>query len=120
MINAYSCCLRHLSSALGLALVLSHAAAHAQLRVEVTGVGSNQLPIAVINFQKDGTPAAQSIDDIVRADLQRSGLFRLVDAGTTPLPVNAQVNLPDWKARGADAGVIGSVASMADGRYDIS
>ena len=47
---------------------------------------------------------------VVRADLERSGLFRLVEAGT-PLAENAAVNFADWKSRGADALVVGSVAA---------
>ncbi len=94
------------------------AAAQAQLRVEVTGVGSNQLPIAIATFQREGQPP-QDVDSIVRADLQRSGVFRLVDAGAAPMPETAAVNLPEWKTRGADALVVGSVARLADGRYDV-
>jgi TolB protein len=55
----------------------------------------------------------------VRADLARSGLFRIVDAGSTAIPENAAVSLPDWKARGADALAIGSATRLADGRFDV-
>jgi TolB protein len=90
----------------------------AQLRVEVTGVGSNQLPIAVVQFQSEAQ-APQDVDEIIRADLVRSGVFRLVDTGKTPLPETARVDFADWKSKGADAVVVGSVARLADGRYDI-
>lgn len=110
--------LSSLSSALFLGVALCGLPAQAQLRIEITGVGSNQLPIAVASFQKNGT-APQEIDAIVRADLQRSGLFRLVDAGNTPLSETTKVALPDWKGRGADALVVGSVTRLADGRYDV-
>ncbi len=92
--------------------------AFAQLRVEITGVGSNQFPIAIANFQRDGNPP-QPIDEIVRADLQRSGLFRLVDTGGATLSETAPVNFSDWRGRGADAVVVGSVFRLADGRYDL-
>jgi TolB protein len=105
--------------ALALALSLLAAQARAQLRVEVTGVGSNQLPIAVAHFQVDGGPAPQDVDEIIRADLLRSGVFRLVDSGSTPIPETARVDLPDWKSKGADAVVVGSVARLADGRFDL-
>jgi len=102
--------------ALGL---LVHAQAQAQLRVEVTGVGSNQLPIAVPKFQVEGGQVPQEVDEIIRADLVRSGVFKLVDTGNTPIPESARVDLPDWKNKGADAVVVGSVTRLADGRFDV-
>ena len=93
-------------------------AAQAQLRVEITGVGSNQFPIAVGNFQRDGQVPEQ-VDAVIRANLQRSGLFRLVDAGSVAFSENVQVNHGEWKARGADALVVGSIARLADGRFDL-
>jgi TolB protein len=92
--------------------------AGAQLRVEITGVGSNQFPVAVAAFRRDGD-IPQPVDEIIRADLQRSGLFRLVDAGPTPLSETTNVNYDDFKGRGADALVTGSVSRLADGRYDL-
>ncbi|GIL06500.1 MAG: hypothetical protein AMXMBFR72_33450 [Betaproteobacteria bacterium] len=99
-------------------VVLAAGAADAQLRVEITGVGSNQFPIAVANFQRDGQ-VPQEVDAIIRANLQRSGLFRLIDTGGAALPENAAVAHGEWKARGADALVVGSIARLADGRFDI-
>ena len=94
------------------------APAHAQLRVEITGVGSNQFPIAVATFQREGS-VPQEIHEIVREDLKRSGMFRNIDPGSTPVAETAQVNLGDWKGRGADAFVAGSMTRLADGRYDV-
>ena len=100
------------------ALVSLPAVSLAQLRVEITGVGSQQFPIAIAPFARDGQVPVE-IESVVRADLARSGLFRIVDAGNTPIPENAAVALPDWKARGADALAIGSVTRLADGRFDV-
>jgi TolB protein len=100
------------------ALVSLPAVSLAQLRVEITGVGSQQFPIAIAPFARDGQVPVE-IESVVRADLARSGLFRIVDAGATPIPENAPVSLPDWKARGADALAIGSVTRLADGRFDV-
>jgi TolB protein len=94
------------------------APAQAQLRIEITGVGSNQFPISIAQFQRDAVPP-QDIEGIVRADLERSGLFRLVDPGRDALPINAPVSFPEWKTRGADALVVGSIARLADGRFDV-
>ncbi|MFN3565262.1 MAG: Tol-Pal system beta propeller repeat protein TolB [Burkholderiaceae bacterium] len=106
---------RSFAFALGL---IAAGASVAQLRVEITGVGSNQFPIAVASFQRDGQ-VPQEVDAIIRANLQRSGLFRLVDAGSAAIPENAAVAHGEWKARGADALVVGSIARLADGRFDI-
>ena len=92
----------------------------AQLRVEITGVGSQQFPIAVAPFARSGqVPADFDIAKIIGEDLKRSGLFRVVEAGAQPIAENAQVALADWKTRGADALTIGSASRLADGRFDI-
>ena len=94
--------------------------AFAQLSIEITGGGANQFPLAVLHFAgEDALPA--SITDIIEADLQRSGRFRLQYAGgvgaapTEP----SQVNYTEWRNRSADALVIGSVQRLADGRFEV-
>jgi TolB protein len=100
--------------ALGLA-----ARAQAQFRVEISGVGATQLPIAVVKFRDEerSTPSL-SISAIVRADLERSGVFRNVDAPGA-LDENSQPAMPEWRGRAADALVAGSVSRLADGRFDV-
>ena len=53
--------------------------AWAQLRVEIAGVGSTRFPITVAEF-RDEAKTPQPIAAIIRADLERSGLFRSIDA----------------------------------------
>ena len=93
--------------------------AQAQLSIEITGGGANQIPIGVLRFAGEQV-LPQNISDIVEADLQRSGRFRMLFAGNVdPLPTEvAQVNFDDWKSRSADALVIGSVVRLADGRFE--
>ena len=100
------------------ALALLPLAARAQLRVEITGVGGQQFPIAIAPFAVEGS-AGQDVAAIVRDDLARSGLFRIVDAGTQPIADSVTPNLAEWKSRGADALAIGSVRRLADGRFDV-
>ncbi len=90
-------------------------AANAQLSVEITGAGANRIPVAIANFAGD-TAAAQVVTATVRADLERSGLFKLIDPAGATLDENAQVNFADWKGRGADALAAGSVTRGPDGR----
>ena len=89
----------------------------AQFRVEISGIGATQLPIAVAGF-RDEDKAGTTTSAIVRADLLRSGLFKPVDVRES-LDERSTINGPDWRARGADAVVAGSVARLADGRLDL-
>ena len=109
---------RRLLAASAGAMALSIGApAGAQFRVEISGVGGTQLPIAIAKF-KDEDKAPQPVSAIIRADLERSGLFRGVDAPEV-IDETAQPVLADWRARGADALLTGSVSRLADGRFDV-
>ena len=90
---------------------------HAQMTIEVTGAGARQFPIAITTFPGEAA-LPESLTQIVRADLERSGLFRLVDtAGIAPVPTEpAQVRFADWKARNADFLAIGLITPAPDGR----
>jgi TolB protein len=105
---------RHFSAAASLLLA---APAWSQFRVEISGVGATQLPIAIAKF-RDEDRAGQSISAIVRADLERSGVFRGVDAPAV-LEETAHPVMSEWRSRPADALVGGSVTRLADGRYDV-
>ncbi|MDB5731402.1 MAG: translocation protein TolB [Variovorax sp.] len=90
----------------------------AQFRVEVSGVGLTQLPIALVPFKgQDASP--QKISAIVQADLERSGQFRGVDASGQALDENSRPDLSLWRQRTADSLVAGGVARTGDGRYDV-
>ena len=91
--------------------------AHAQLRVEISGVGSTQLPIAVATFADEGI-APQQVSAIIRDDLARSGYFKLIDVGAV-ISETSSVNFGDWKSRGAEVLVVGSVQKLSDGRFDV-
>ena len=92
--------------------------ASAQFRVEVSGVGLTQMPIAVAAFRGDAQ-APQKIGSIVQADLERSGMFRGVDTSGFVADENARPDLASWRQKGADAIVTGSVSPLADGRFDV-
>ena len=93
-------------------------AARAQLNVLVTGVGSTQFPIAIANFANE-VDSPQPISAIIRQDLQRSGKFSNIDAGGAPIPETATVDLGNWKAKGANALVTGSVTRLNNGQYQV-
>jgi len=103
-----------------LALLLAAPSATAQLSIEITGAGAQRLPIAIAPFAGEGGLAA-GISSIVRADLERSGLFRGIEVPPlVPAPTEASsVNYPEWRSRLADALVLGSVAARPDGRFEV-
>jgi TolB protein len=99
---------------------LSASVARAQLTIEIVGGGATTIPIAIVPFAGEAT-FPLGVTGVVGADLARSGLFKLVDAGgVVPRPSRTQeVRYGDWTARGADAVVVGSMAALADGRIQL-
>ncbi len=92
--------------------------AWAQFRVEVTGVGLTQIPIALTAFK--GEDPTQRVSQIVQADLERSGQFKSVDASTPGvLDETSRIDTALWRSRSADDVVVGSVTKLADGRFDV-
>jgi TolB protein len=90
----------------------------AQFRVEVTGVGLTQLPIAIAPFKgEEGAP--QKIAAIVQADLERSGQFKAISAAGAGLDETSRPDFSQWRQKAADSLTGGSIARLADGRYDV-
>jgi TolB protein len=104
----------------GLAATVAAGPAAAQFRVEISGVGATQIPVAVAKFrgEDEASPSLGVVSAIVRADLERSGVFRLV-AAPNVIEETAQPALAEWRGRGADALAGGSVSRLADGRLDV-
>ena len=102
----------------GFSAGLAAGPALAQFRVEVTGVGLTQLPIAISPFRGDAD-APQKIAAIVQADLERSGQFRAIDGSGAALDETSRPDVSPWRQKGADSLVVGSVTRLADGRYDV-
>ena len=108
-------------STLALAAFFFYAhASSAAMTIEIIGGASNQIPIAIVPFgHEDSQP--QSLSGIVSADLQRSGLFKLVDPRViTPQPHDLpDVRYADWRTQGADALVVGSMVTLLNGSLEI-
>jgi len=90
----------------------------AQFRVEVSGVGLTQMPIAIAAFRGEAQ-APQKIAAIVTANLERSGVFRAIDTAGFVADESTRPDLSTWRKKGADALVTGSVTPLADGRFDV-
>ena len=91
---------------------------HAQLTIEISGSGSRRIPIAVANFEGEAALPA-SLTEVVRADLERSGLFVLIGPGSQAVGDNANVDWSAWRNRSTDALVGASVARTSDNRFEV-
>jgi len=102
---------------LGLLMLLCASTANAVLNIEIIGAGEQQIPVSIVPFGGD-EKLGLAIGEVVSGDLQRSGLFRLVDPlGKSP-HAPAEVNYADWQVRGTEALAIGTVGAQANGRVE--
>jgi TolB protein len=98
-------------------VIINSSLAHAQLRVEVSGVGSSQVPIAIAGFS-DEAIAPQLITSIIKDDLNRSGYFKIIDTGEV-ISDTATIDYAQWKSKGVEALAVGSVRKVAEGRFEV-
>lgn len=104
----------------GLLVVMAGAAitpAQAQLRVDISGVGATQYPIAIAEFSGDAK--GDAVAEVIRADLTRSGQFQLVNATGANLDVNSSIDYDQWRNRGADYLAYGTI-TQSGGQYSVS
>lgn len=84
------------------ALTLLQSAAHAELTIEISGAGANRIPVAIADFGgESGT--SRALTSVIRSDLERSGLFKLIDPAGTAMTEASAPAYGDWRNRGADA-----------------
>ncbi|MBS3936294.1 MAG: Tol-Pal system protein TolB [Sulfuritalea sp.] len=101
----------------GLLLASVATASPAQLSIEITGAGAQRLPVAIVDFAGERV-VAQALTSVIRADLERSGRFNLVNTAGVAMDENTAPNYLDWRSRGADALAAGSLSATPDGRYE--
>lgn len=99
--------------------------AQAELRIDISGAMSEPLPIAIPYFTGTETTndIAQNITDTITADLERSGLFRLVDRAAYIQQINGANERPhfaDWQAVQAHALLHGQVEQDELGQVKVS
>lgn len=92
--------------------------AAAQFRVEISGVGLTQLPIAIAGFRGE-IQSPVKISAVIQANLERSGRFKPIDSTGQTLDESTRVDVPLWRQRGADSLVAGSVSRLPDGRFEV-
>jgi TolB protein len=94
--------------------------ASAALQVDINNGNVQPMPIAIPDFSGQG--AGGNIAGVVRADLERSGLFKPLDPKSF-LDKNANINAPnfaDWRVISAQALVIGQASVQSDGQLHVA
>src|ERR1043166_8432100 len=101
-----------------LACALEFAApASAALHVDVTQGNIQPMPIAIPDFL--GNAQGAQIAGVIRADLDRSGLFKTLDSKSfidQIKDINTPPNFADWRVINAQALVTGQATAQPDGR----
>ncbi|MCK6404473.1 MAG: Tol-Pal system beta propeller repeat protein TolB [Rhodocyclaceae bacterium] len=91
--------------------------AHAQLSIEVTGAGANRITVTIADF--GGEPGlSRAITSVIRGDLERSGLFKMIEQAQPSLTEASSIDLAAARGRGADAIAAGSIGATGDGRNE--
>ncbi len=91
---------------------------HAELDITITSGLDGAMPIAITNFATKGK-LSQDVDEIIKANLARSGRFKPLAESKFPqkniTPQNMQLRL--WREKGIDYLVVGSVEQPSAGSY---
>lgn len=101
------------------------APASAQLRIDITRANPEPMPIAVSDFDTEQPQGQRYVTDIarvVRANLERSGLFAPLDPRShiqKPADMRVQPRFQDWRVIKAQALVTGRVEAVPDGRIRV-
>jgi TolB protein len=122
--------MRKLMALIAVITALAVPAAAAPLQVDVNQSNVQPLPIAIPDFISTSPgasdPAAataiQSIAKVVRADLERSGLFRPLDPRSfieQITNINVAPHFQDWRVINAQGLVTGQAAMQPDGRLRV-
>lgn len=103
-----------------LVLLSASFSAHAAMEIQVVGGSAKQIALAMVPFQAAPGQPDPALTDIVTSDLLRSGQFKMVSTSGTQQPISAaQVAYGLWRDRGADALVVGQVAALPGGRFEV-
>ena len=94
----------------------------ADLKIDISGAISEPTPMAIPYFTGDADEA-EDITDIIVADLERSGLFRLIDRDAYIQQIkgiNTRPQFQDWQAIKAHALLQGQVDTTPEGQLKVS
>ena len=104
-------------------MTVAAGAADAQLQIEITEYAGKQTPVAVVPFGWEGNDptAPYDIDDVIAADLNRSGRFRTIpETDMLQMPVaSVDIDFEDWSILGVEAVIIGKLTQTDDNVYSL-
>ncbi len=106
----------------GIAALSLASPAGSQTRGSISEGNIQPRPIAIPEFISANPQLGRDVAQVVAADLERSGLFKLVDIPAFPerfANLNQTPRTRDWAAAGAEALVVGQVAQTGDGRIQV-
>jgi TolB protein len=104
------------------AVVAVASSASADVVIDITRGNFKPVPIAISDFDADNpqaTKLGQDVARVIRADLERSGLFAPIDPRAhiqTPAAMRVQPRFSDWRVLNVDALVNGRIELQSDGR----
>ncbi len=111
---------------LGLTLLLAFGSfARAELVIDITQGNIQPLPVAITDFYSETETAGlvgQKIAEVIRADLERSGLFAPIDSKAfLQKPIDLQVTpvFSNWRKINAQGLSTGLVRALPDGRINV-
>nr|WP_215780310.1 Tol-Pal system beta propeller repeat protein TolB [Paludibacterium sp. B53371] len=113
---------KYLFRVLLIVLAFASGVAKADMTIEIVGGGATRHAIAIVPFKDESTRLRDPLTLVVRNDLNISGLFRVLDAGTVnDLPsAPAGIHYPLWQAAGAQSVAVGSVVDAGNGQVTVS
>lgn len=93
----------------------------AVLEIEITQGVEGALPIAITAFTGDTFIAPEAIENIVRSDLQRSGLFHVLESHQFPQDFTSAspIHYPVWRDSGVESLLVGTILRTAEEQYRI-
>lgn len=103
-------------------LLLTPLLSRAELTIEISGGGAQQIPIAVVPFGQAAKSNQENLSNIINADLRRSGMFRVLETrGVANQPTDvSQIKFPEWAGLQAQAMAVGNVQPMAGNRLKVT
>jgi len=117
--------LRNLFVLVGFFVLASVVPAHASLEIDITRGHLDPTPLAIPVFTGASEPErliGQQIAEVVRADLERSGLFRVLDPASYiehQSNIDMQPRFADWRVIKADALLAGRVVIENENRVRV-
>jgi TolB protein len=122
----FSCFHKRLATVLTILLIaLSYGAAQARLEIDITKGNFDPLPIAIPNFAASNgelNDTGRKMAGVIAADLERSGLFRIIEQGAYIEQIGYNTAIPryaDWRQINASGLVVGKLDAAGAGKMRV-